>query len=247
MQLNNSGYLVATTASLYYESLAANLDTSLLPIATFSTNKLVTTVDPQGSWLAVSYLPLEAAEAKLKIYRLPNGKLKRSPDHYSIYQHLVALDTRHAIGLIQQGQDTEFQLFNRRGNWLANFTVRVQLAAVIYNPLFPNLLLATEVDRPYVVILIRLKKFNLKRIRLEIDPIFIKVCSLGYLLSDRQGKMTILSADGESVSEFQALLSPGFEVTAIAVSPSKLLVASASSTQFRLQTFSLSKLISVNK
>lgn len=242
LQLNASGCLVTTTASLYYQSLVTDIDADFLSIATFSTQKLVASADSQGSWLAVFYLASEAAEANFKIYQLHSGRLKRSIDNCSIYQHLIVLDSRYAIGLIQN-RHTEFQLFNRRGDWLANFTIRVQLATVAYNHLFPNLLLATEVGNSHAVILIRLKKFNLKRIELEIDPIFIEACPLGYLLSDRQGKMTILSADGESVSKFQALLSPEFEVTAIAASASKLLVASTSSTQSQLQTFAWEKIV----
>ena len=242
LQPNNSGCLVATTASLYYQSQATDVD-SFVPVATFPTDRLATTVDPQGSWLAVSYLPQEA-EARFKIYQLPNGKLIQSPTNGTIYNRLIALSSRHAIGLAVQERHTKFQLFNRRGNWLANFSVRIRLDVVIYNPLFPNLLLATEVDTPHIVILIGLKKFNLKRIQLEINPALIETCPLGYLLSDRQGNIIVLTPDGESVCKFQTPLCSEFEITAIAASPSKLLVASASSTQSQLQTFSQSKIIS---
>jgi len=242
LQLNSAGCMMTTTASLYYQSQVEGIDANFLSIATFSTKKLAATIDPQGSWLAVSYLPQEEAEAKLeaklKIYQLPQGRLKRSPTSHSAYDHLIALDSRHAVGLTYQEQHTEFQLFNRRGNRLANFSVRLRLATVIYNPLFPNLLLATEIDNPHIAILIRLKKFNLKRIQLEIDPTFIETCPLGYLLSDRQGRMIVLTSNGEPVSKFQTTISPEFEVTAIASSPTRLLVAIASSTQAQLQIFS---------
>ena len=240
----NSGCLVATNSSLYYRSQAADIDANFLPIATFATEKLVTTVDPQGSWLAVSYLPPKTTEAKFKIYQLPQGKLKHSLGD-RLYDHLIALDSRRGIGLAQdRAKNTEFQLFDRRGNWLANFTVRVQLATVIYNPLFTDRILATEVDNPNVVILVRLKKFNLKRIELEIVPTSIEACPAGYLVSDRQGKMIILDRDGECQSKFDVSLDPEFEVTAIAISPLRLLAASASSTQSQLQVFSWSAVVS---
>ena len=238
----NSCCLVATTSSLYYR-LAADINANFLPIATFATEKLVTTVDPQGSWLAVSYLPSKTTEAKFKIYQLPKGKLKHSLGDRP-FDHLIALDSRRGIGLAQDRvKNTEFQLFNRRGNWLANFTVRVRLATVIHNPSFADRILATEVDNPNVVILVRLRKFNLKRIELEIVPTSIEACPAGYLLSDRQGKMIILDRNGECQSKFDVSLAPEFEVTAIAVSASRLLVASASSTQSQLQAFSWSAVV----
>jgi|GEM_PF-3897953 len=241
----NSGCLVATTSSLYYQSDLTDIYANFLPIATFTTEKLITTVDPQGTWLAISYLPQKTTEAKFKIYRLPKGKLKRSPVAISVYDHLIALDSRRAIGLSAgKAKNTKFHLFDRRGNWLANFTVRVQFGTVIYNPLFSDRLLATEIDNPNVVVLIRLKKFNLKRIELEIMPTLIETCPVGYLLSDRQGKMIVLNHDGECQSRFQISLATEFEVTAIAVSSSRLLVASASSTESQLQAFFWSAVVS---
>ena len=244
LQSNSLGCLVTTASSLYYHAHQQD-DTALLSIATFVTEQVVATVDPQGSWLAASYLTQDKTEAQLKIYRLPRGKLRYSLADCSPFDFLIALDSRHALGLSQQDRSTKFQLFNRRGSWLANFTIQVKLAAVVHNPMFAQHLLGTEVDRPNSLILIKLRQFNLRRIQLEFEAVFIKACPRGYLIGDRQGKMVILNCEGEYLSKFQASLAPEFVVTAIAVSDSQLLVASTNAAQFQLQTFAWSKIISL--
>ncbi|MBW4533581.1 MAG: serine/threonine protein kinase [Pleurocapsa minor HA4230-MV1] len=244
LQFSSTGCLIATTSSIYY--LAQ--DSDLLPLATFESNhdRFIATVDPQGSWLGISSGSQNSDKSDLKIYKLPNCKLQRSLINHQVCQSLIALDRKYGLAISQvQAQNTEFQLFNRRGNFLANFTVQIQLDSVIDHPLFPNRLLATEVNNSDMVILITLKKFNLKRIALEISPAVIKPCPQGYLISDRQGKMILLDSDGDCIGRFKVPLSSEFEVTAIAASTSELLVASVSSfssSRSQLQRFSSQEL-----
>ena len=106
------------------------------------------------------------------------------------------------------------------------------------NPLFSHQLLVTEQDNAGMAILITLDKFKVERISLDFAPSLIVCCTQGYLLSDRQGKMNLLDHQGKSIRRFKILLSLGFEVTAIAISDSTLLVASASASQSQLQRFS---------
>jgi len=241
LQVSSTGCLVATADSLYYQSQTERVDNSFLTLATSTTEKVISSTDPQGSWLAVAYQAQSEAEqnqtkAKLDIYALPSGKLKRSLAS-PLFDCLVALDSRYAIGWKRQGHSTKFQLFDRRGNWLANSIVQIQLATVTHNPLFPNRLLATEVDNSHTVVLIKLKKFGLQRIQLEIEPALIEGCPLGYLVSDRQGKIIIINTDGACLHKFQISLASGWQITAIASSESKLLIASANDRQSQLQTF----------
>lgn len=243
LQFSSTGCLIATTSSIYY--LAQ--DSDLLPLATVESNQLIATVDPQGSWLGITYPSENSEKSHLEIYKLPNCKLQRSLINNQVCQSLIALDRKYGLAIRQvQAQNTEFQLFNRRGNSLANFTVQIQLDLVIYHPLFPQRLLATEIGNSDMVILITLEKFNFKRIALEISPMVIEPCAQGYLISDRQGKMILLDHDGDCIGRFKIPLSSEFTVTAIAASTSELLVASISSfssSRSQLQRFSSNQLL----
>lgn len=243
LQLSSTGCLLTTESSIYY--LAQDRD--LLTFATFESdhdNQFIATVDPQGSWLGINYPSENSAKSHLEIYKLSNCKLQRSQINDQVWHHLIALDRKYGLAIRQvQVQNTEFQLFNRRGNFLANFTIQIQLDSVINHALFPHRLLVTELSNPNMVILITLEKFNLKRIALEISPAVIKACLQGYLISDRQGKMILLNPDGDCIGRFKVPLSSEFEVTAIAASTSELLVASissSSSSRSLLQRFAFS-------
>jgi serine/threonine-protein kinase len=236
LQFSSTGCLVTTASSVYY--LTQDLD--LLPLTTVESNQLIATVDPQGSWLGISSGSQNGDRSHLEIYQLPNCKLQRSLINNQVCHRLIALDRQYGLAIHQvQAQNTKFHLFNRRGSWLANFTVQIQLDLVVHHPLFPQRLLATEVDCPDLVILITLEKFNLKRITLEISPLVIESCPQGYLIGDRQGKMILLDPDGDCIGRFKIPLSSEFTVTAIAASTSELLVASSSTSRSQIQRFSM--------
>lgn len=244
IQLGSYGCFVQTSSSIY--CLPYDTDTqefrffsqTSLPIATFPTDNLVSAIDPQGYWFAASYLPNKSKTAAWSIFKLPNCQLLRSQINRKPWNFLVALNRRYGLGIYQNQQhNTEFHLFDRRSNWLANFTVMFQLKTVTYNPLFPDRLLATEVENSQMAILITLKPFSIKRIVLQIAPTFITSSPQGYLLGDRQGKFVAIDALDLKVSYLQIPLPAGFTVTAVATSKTKLLVASASASQARLQEF----------
>jgi serine/threonine-protein kinase len=239
IQLSSTGCSIATASAIYY--LAQNTDlANLLPLTTFEhneSNELIATTDPQGSWLAVAANRKDDGKSHLAIYKLPNCKLQRSLISDRAWQRAIALDRQYGLGIQQSAQNTKLQLFNRRGNFLANFSIQIRLDLVVHNPLFPYRLLATEADNPDMVILITLKKLHLKRIPLEISPVIIEPCPKGYLISDRQGKMILLDHDGECLERFKVPLSKDFQVMAIAASNSELLVASTSSSRSQLQQF----------
>jgi serine/threonine protein kinase len=241
LQCSATGCLITTRSSIDY--LASHQD--LLNLATFEGNEvieLITTVNPQGTWVGVAYLTTDFPLPTLETYQLSKDKLPRKPPRSLINQpachSLIALDQKYGLGIYQNSaQDTEFRLFNRRGNWLAKTTTQIRLAAVTDHPLFPRRLLATEQDSPKMVILISLDKFNLKRIPLEISPTIIAPCPQGYLISDRQGKMVLLDGYGDCIGRFQITLETDFAVKAIAVSTSEVLVVSTKESRSQLQRF----------
>ncbi len=245
LQIRSDGCFITTASSLYYLPQDTTTEefrffsATLLPIASFPTTKLVSTIDPQGSWLGVSYIPHKSKTPAWEIFRLPNCQLKRSQINRQPWKYLIALDRRYGLGIHNtKQQTTELHLFDRRGNWLANYLIQVQLNLVTYNPLFPWQLLATEANKPNVAILITLKRFQVQRIPLENNPVLLTNCQFGYLLSDRWGTITLIKGDDLSLTQFQVPLPTEFEVTAIAMTATQILVASASPSQAQLQRFS---------
>ncbi|MGL6341965.1 MAG: hypothetical protein ACRC80_22820, partial [Waterburya sp.] len=259
LQCSATGCLITTRSSIDY--LTPELD--LLNLVTFDENneviELITTVNPQGTWVGVTYLTTDFPLPTLEIYQLSQlsknklpRKLPKRPSRSLINQpachSLIALDQKYGLCIYQNSaQDTEFRLFNRRSHWLANANIQISLASVIAHPLFPHRLLATEVGNSAMVILITLDKFNLKRISLEISPMVIAPCPQGYLISDRQGKMILLDDYGDCIGRFQIPLLTDFVVKAIALDSSELLVISASDfSSSQLQRFSVGDLLSSN-
>lgn len=244
LKITSAGCFISTASSIYFihRNTSGNefffVNQTLLPIAVFPTDNLVQAIDSTGSWLVVSYLPSKSKTSAWEIFQLPNCQQRRTQVNRAQFDQIIALNRRHGLGIYQnQAHHTELHLFNRRGNWLANFTLHTQLDLVAHNPRFPRQLLVTEKDRAGMVVLIFLDRFKVERITLDFTPSFIICCTKGYLLSDRQGKMSLLDHQGKCIRRFQTLLSLGFEITAIAVSET-LLVASACASQFQLQRFS---------
>ena len=246
LQIQPPGCLIATQASIYFLPLDTTTEKfrfftkTFLPILSFPTNSLVSSIEPQGHWLSVSYLPHRSRTPSWEIWQLPNCQLKRSQINRKPWHHLIALNRRYGLGIyINREQNTEFHLFNRRGNWLANFTVELQLDRVVYNPLFPVRLLATEVNNPDLVISITLRGFTVERIDSEITPALITSCPQGYLISDRGKNITLIDGRDLSIDRFQISLES--TVTSIASTSAQLLVATTSSQQSQLHRFALSR------
>ena len=246
LQVGDRGCFIVTSASIYYLPQDSSSEEfrfvtqTLLPIATFPTDELVYAIDPQGYWLVVSYLPSKSRTPAWEIYSLPNCQLQRSQINRPQWDALIILNRRYG-GVIYQNlaQDTEFQLFNRRGNWLANFTIQFRLDRIFTAPLAATQILATELDNPGAIILVTLEIFKVERIYLNMIPISVAFCDRGHLISDRQGKIALITQDTHEVRSYKIPLLPGFEVMAIATSATQLLVAATAGDRSCLQNFSL--------
>ncbi|MEM8674829.1 MAG: serine/threonine-protein kinase [Cyanobacteria bacterium P01_G01_bin.67] len=245
LQVDSLGCWVGTQSSIYYIPRDTNskefrffIKTSL-PVASFATANLVTSINALGYWLAVSYLPQKSRTPVFEIYKSPNCQLKRSQINLKPWQTLIALDNRRGLAIYyDREQQTEFSLFNRRGNWLATFTVQAQLDLIIYNPQFDQQVLTTEIDNPGSSILINIAKFRVKRIELDIAPALAISYPQGYLLGNDQGRMVLVDGDSHLVHHFQLPVPNKSKVTAIAVSQTQLLVAFTSEEKSYLQRFS---------
>ncbi len=246
LKIASQGCFVSTASSLYFihRDTSSNefffVNKTLLPIAVFPTSDLIQGIDSTGSWLVVSYLPSKSKTPAWEIFQLPNCQRWRSQVNRPKFNHILALDRRYGLGIYRnRRQNTELHLFNRRGDWLANFTLQIQPDLVAHNPLFSRQLLLTEKNNAGMAVLITLEKFKVRRIPLDLTASFIVCYTQGYLLSDRQGKMILLDQQGECIRKFNTLLPTGFAITAIAIADSTLLVASVSASQSQLQRFSL--------
>ena len=246
LQCLDRGCFIVTSASIYYlpHNPASEefrfVTQTLLPIATFPTEELVYAVDPQGYWLVVSYLPTKSQTPAWEIYRLPNCQLRRAQINRPHWDALIMLNGRYGWGIYQNmAQDTEFHFFNRRSNWLANFTVQFRLDRIFCDPLLSAQILATELDNPGAVIVIALEIFKVERIYLNLIPVSIAFCVRGYFVCDRQGTIALITQDSHEVRYYQIPLSPGFTVSAIATSDTQLLVAAVAGDRSCLQNFSL--------
>jgi serine/threonine protein kinase len=245
LQIRPAGCFITTASSIY--CLPKNNATealqfvckTLLPIASFPTTELVSTIDPQGFWLGISYLPHKSQTPAFELFRLPNCWQIKSQINRKLWNYLFALDRRYGLGIYRNSkQQTELYLFNRRGHWLANFTLQTSLDLVTYNPLFPQQILGVETNNPDVVLLISLDKFNLKRISLAIKPTLIATCPQGYLISDRSRNVILIAGEDHSTSQFLLPLARESTITAITANSTHLLIASTNTSQSLLQKFS---------
>ncbi|MEM8719146.1 MAG: serine/threonine-protein kinase [Cyanobacteria bacterium P01_G01_bin.39] len=244
LQLDAQGCWVSTLSSIYYfpQNTTSKefqfFTATALPVASFPSNNLVTGIDSLGSWLAISYLP---NKSRTPIFEILNSKcqLRRSQINRKPWQVLIALDKRHGLAIYQnRNRQSEFHLFNRRVNWLANFTAKVQLDLITYNRQFSTQILATESDNPGLAILIKIKKLRIERIEIGIIPTLIVSCPQGYLMADPQGCIVLVDGNTYLTQHYQIPLPSNSLITAISVNQTQLLVAFASPEKSYLQQFS---------
>lgn len=97
---------------------------------------------------------------------------------------------------------TVFQLFNRRGSFTSILKLPVSLSLVTLSQISPHRLLAIEEKNPTLALLIDLKPFKVRKIRLEIIPKFIVATAWGYAIADSIGTIMLLDPDGERIDSF---------------------------------------------
>ena len=247
LEIKDRGCFITTKSSLYYLPLDTKTEQfkffaeKFLPILSFPTHNLVSTINPEATWYATSYLPRKSKTPSWEIWQLPNCQLKQSQINRKNWHHLIALSRRYGLAIYQnQQQQTEFHLFNRRGNWLAKTTIAIQLDSVIFNPLFPQYLIATEINNPSSLVVIAIAKFQIQRISLNITPSLVVACPQGYLISDRQSSIVLIDGKDLSCQQFKLSLSENAEITAIQSSQTQLLVATSDRDKFLLHKFKFS-------
>jgi len=197
---------------------------------------LAMTIAPQGRWMAIAKTTMkpdgEGSQTTFQILK-PNLQPVKPPVT-CLPSQLITLDSRHGIAISTQlgdeirGGGTVFEVFNRRGDFIAALDLPVSLHLVTPSVTFRYRLLAVEQNNPTSALLIDLKPFRVFGILLEIAPAFIVAANWGYIVADRQGQIVLLDQDGQKIGAFHVPAAP----TAIATfADSGLMIATWSGNQ----------------
>jgi len=225
-----SVYCLPRTQSL--PILSGNLSESALEryqLLSLECTGLAMTIDPQGRWMAITKTTMkpdwEGSQTTFQILK-PNLQPVKPPVT-CLPSQLIALDSRHGIAISTQlgdeirGVGTVFEVFNRRGDFIAALDLPVSLRLVTPSVTFRHRLLAVE-QNSTSALLIDLKPFRVFGISLDIAPAFIVAANWGYIVADRQGQIVLLDQNGQKIGAFQVPAAP----TAIATfADSGLLIA----------------------
>ena len=205
-----------------------SIEAAKFPQLDFSTSHLVSTVDSHRNWLAVAYKDSDSNAINFEIVDLASWKIKHSQSIESLPDRLITIDKRYGVALFteQSGQQTNFCLFDRRGNWLSSFSLAVSIESVSYNPFFPHRLFAVETNNQDTGLAIDLNPLQVIRFPLSISADFIVPCQHGHIVIEQQGKMVMLESENDSITRFELPLSESFRVTAATtISESLFLIA----------------------
>lgn len=125
-----------------------------------------------------------------------------------------------------QNLKTSLQVFNHHGNWIANFLLKATITPIIVNDAFDKFILAIDVYVKRSVFIINLNSFQVERIALSIDPVYIISRQQYFILADKQGCLAIYDVNENTVSRHMFVLPADFEVSAIACNQNLELIAS---------------------
>ena len=193
----------------------------------FSTSQLISTIDCSENWLAVAYKNLDSSVITFEIVDLISWKTKHSQSLECLPDRLITIDNRYGVALFsdRSSQQTNFCLFDRRGNWLSSFSLAISLESVTFNPSFPHRLFAVETNNQNTGLAIDLKPLGVIRFPLSVSPDFIVPCQRGHVSIDRQGFIVMFESENDSTIQFELPLSESFRVTAATAVSETLLIA----------------------
>lgn len=196
---------------------------------THQNTKIISTFEAQGNWLALAQINQDGSS--FEIYNLRNKSLTNKPRKIYLKNtfpsQLIALNSRYGMAILPQKNNstcqTKTKFFNRRGDWIEGFSLPVEIHQVTPNLIHSYQLLGVETNQPDTGILIDLKPYKIKRIPLGIIPDFVVASGNGYVLANGEGKIVLLSHDGNHLGLIEI---PTPEITAITTfGEDKLLVA----------------------
>ena len=124
-----------------------------------------------------------------------------------------------------QNVKTSLQVFNIRGNWVANFLLKTIITSVVINDAFDKFILATEVYVKRSILIINLNSFQIERIALSINPVYIISRQQYFIIADKKGSFVIYDVSENTCSRHKFTLPEDYEVRAIACNQNLELIA----------------------
>lgn len=218
---------------IYYLANDSNLEQlSLTPLFSWAAHHLMSTIEPNGKWLAI-ILDLHT----LEIYSLANFKLIQSFKLSGIVQQILAFDRFHGLVIEQlKNYKTRFSFFNRRGKLYPVYSISLALELFCLNKTRKYQSFALERANSNLGILLELKPLKMTRIALPIRPNFILALSCGYLLANTTGELILLDHQGA----IKGRTNLEKTITAMSVRQDDLiLVATESNQQYYLHQFEI--------
>lgn len=249
LQMRPQGCFAIATQAVYF--LPTTASPAMQPYQTVYRRdyEILTTLETQGRWLAILASKPGCKEPRLTF--LPAlygpGPLRIAPRSISLSRVMdsietlgvLALDVRHVAvlqGLVPAGTaptphaQSQIEIFTRRGTSVGGFTLPVPLQRMV-STTTPYRFLATDANHPECLLIVDLKPFRINRIGLDFVPQFLVATHWGYVVANRQGRITVLNDLGQQVG--QLAIAP--EVTAIAPLPlGQLAIATWNGTQSAL-------------
>jgi len=153
------------------------------------------------------------------------------------------LDRRHGAALLTAPKQSQrLGLFSRRGQWLSSLALPVAIQHWVRG-MQPYELWAIELGHPKILLKLRLKPFQVRRIPLAIAPDQICPMPWGCVLANQAGTVLLLNRDGQSLGQLQVPLpSDTQRLWLLPITQHSLVVVMERSQSFRLLTLDLRQL-----
>ncbi|TVP66721.1 MAG: serine/threonine protein kinase [Leptolyngbya sp. LCM1.Bin17] len=238
------GGMLATNSSLHLLSMAHGLGRVIDSPET----TVAAAVAPSGRW--VTTYPSQPGEGSrnLLIYRLTMAmgqpvtvgapRAVTLPDLAGTFVDLLALDDRHVMVVMRQGQSTQIHITSRRGTYLGSKVVQVPCDRLVATAR-PYRYLALEVDQPQSVLVLDVKPFRMVRYRLPIHPQWLFETAVGYGLLSSEGEFCLLNDEGQVLNRLDGLPCP---TAMVSMSPTQYLWSLSTDQGSQLCTFDLAKM-----
>lgn len=181
----------------YFDKITNGNQNNLLSI---TAKTLIYSLDSRQKWLA--YATEIDTKKGFQIINLTNQQTIQPLLEEIFPNQLIAIDKHHALAIFNQNEknnykNTLLKIFTRKGRWIDTFIINLFLTNLSFNLEHPNYLLAIEKNDQQIenfgLILIRLKPFKITRIPEIINPNLIACHPLGFMITDKIGKIMIIN------------------------------------------------------
>lgn len=221
--MRSHGCFVITTRAVFLvdseaTSLGKSPPDSLRPIAQLSQPCQVA-IDAKGNWLAclttdplpgsLKFVPLLAKRGGWLTPETMSLATWRSPRHPT---SILALDAHHVAVVsavntdpntrVDTSEGSVLDLFTRRGHRLESLHLPLPLRYLRTTPT-PYRLIGTDALEPNILVMIDLRPYRIKRLKVAIAPQFCEITHWGLILANTAGYILLLDHYGHVVGNLQ--------------------------------------------